>query len=105
MRSCAAVLNTVCVATGRDQQLRNNVQEQLLSSASTHCFAVCLDSTHTHTHTHTVVTVWPLHSPHRLTGRVGGALKIVAGEDIAVGSHINIAYSGGKPRSDRFLQD
>jgi hypothetical protein len=40
-----------------------------------------------------------------LTGRVGGSLKIVAGADIPMGSQINIAYSGGKPRSDRFLQD
>ena len=46
-------------------------------------------------------------SPHVLTGRAasGGYLKVLAGEDIKAGTQIFIPYSGGKPRSDRFIQD
>eukprot|EP00611_Tribonema_gayanum_P004707 TRINITY_DN1390_c0_g1_i2.p2 TRINITY_DN1390_c0_g1~~TRINITY_DN1390_c0_g1_i2.p2 ORF type:complete len:189 (-),score=59.05 TRINITY_DN1390_c0_g1_i2:76-642(-) len=46
-------------------------------------------------------------SPHVLTGRMaaGSSLKVLAGADIKAGTQVNIAYSGGVPRSDRFIQD
>ncbi|KAG5179118.1 hypothetical protein JKP88DRAFT_350092 [Tribonema minus] len=46
-------------------------------------------------------------SPHVLTGRMaaGASLKVLAGADVKAGTQVNIAYSGGVPRSDRFIQD
>lgn len=46
-------------------------------------------------------------SPHILTGIAapGRTLKIVAAKNIKAGSQVTIAYSGGRPRSDRFLSD
>ena len=44
-------------------------------------------------------------SPHVLTGREGGMLKVVAGREIGVGEEVAFAYGGGQLTSDRFVQD
>jgi hypothetical protein len=45
------------------------------------------------------------NSPHVLTGRVGGALKVTAGGRIKAGEQVNICYGGGVAGNDRFVQD
>ncbi|GAB5035234.1 Hypothetical protein NocV09_02401100 [Nannochloropsis oceanica] len=44
-------------------------------------------------------------SPHVLTGREGGMLKVVAGREVGVGEEVAFAYGGGQLTSDRFVQD
>ena len=44
-------------------------------------------------------------SPHLLTGREGGILKVVAGKEVGVGEEVAFAYGGGQLTSERFVQD
>jgi hypothetical protein len=44
-------------------------------------------------------------SPHILTGRVGGDLKVKAGVTVKPGDVIRIPYGGGDLGNDRFVQD
>lgn len=44
-------------------------------------------------------------SPHILTGRVGGALKVKAGAPLRAGRPVHIPYGGGAAGNQRFLQD